>query len=136
MAQIKYIFVIIFCLVLTSLLYSQKENLSVGGRYYLTLRQWYRAAQTGDWLVADKIASRLDPVDIAYYRSLHHPDELKKVINSLVVAPSKSVENWLELARIQAILGKKQDSLDSLTRAHELDPIRDDITSLYYQAKR
>ena len=90
----------------------------------------------GDWATADKLGSRLDSVDISHYRSLHHPDELKKVINSLVIAPRKQVEDWLELARIQAILDKSSDSLDSLTKAHELDPIRDDITALYYQTKK
>jgi len=132
----KYIPIVLACLILTGLLYSQKDELSSGNRYYDSLQKWYQAAGVGDWSTADKIASRLDPADIVHYQSLHHPDELKKVINSLVITPQKQTEDWLELARIQAILGKKQDSLDSLTRAHELDPIRDDITSLYYQTKK
>ncbi|MFZ2152609.1 MAG: hypothetical protein WAV41_00945 [Microgenomates group bacterium] len=132
----KYAIPLFICLILTSLIYSQKNNFSSGNRYYSTLQQWYSFAQTGDWVSADRLATRLDPADIAHYRSLYHPDELKKDINTLMLAPQKSVEDWIELARIQAILGKGSESLESLSRAHSLDLLRDDISRLYYQTKK
>lgn len=132
----KYIPIILACLILTGLLYSQKEELSYGKRYYDSLQKWYQWAAIGNWKSADTIALKLDPPDIALYRRHHHPDELKKIINSLVVAPNKSVEDWLELARVQSILGKKEDAFISLSKAYELDPIRDDITTLYYKSKK
>ncbi|MBI2464609.1 hypothetical protein HYV64_00550 [Candidatus Shapirobacteria bacterium] len=136
MAPMKYIPIVLACLILTGLLYSQKEELSSGNRYYYTLQKWYQLASIGDWTAADKVALKLDPPDIALYRRLHHPDELKKIINSLVVAPKKSVEDWLELARVQSILGKKEDAFESITQAYNLDPIREDITTLYYKIKK
>jgi len=132
----KYIPIVFACLILSGLLYSQEEELSAGKRYYNSLQKWYQLASIGDWTSADKVALRLDPPDIALYRQNNHPDELKKIINSLVVAPKKSVEDWLELARVQSILGKKDDSFNSLSKAYELDPIRDDVTSLYYKTKK
>jgi tetratricopeptide (TPR) repeat protein len=132
----KYIPIVLACLILTGLLYTQKEELSSGKRYYDSLQKWYQLASIGDWTSADKIALKLDPPDIALYRQHNHPEELKKIINSLVVAPKKSVEDWLELARVQSILGKKDDAFTSLSKAYELDPIRDDITSLYYKTKK
>lgn len=132
----KYIPIVFACLILTSLLYSQKEGLSTGKRYHDSLSRWYQLAAVGDWDSADKIALKLDPVDIAKFRSLNHPEELKKIINSLVIAPKKSVEDWLELARVQSILGKKEDAFVSISKAYELDPIREDITTLYYKSKK
>jgi cytochrome c-type biogenesis protein CcmH/NrfG len=132
----KIIPIIALCGILTGLLYSQKDSLSLGNRYYSSLQRWYALAFVGDWQSADALGATLDPLDTISYRRIHHPDELKKVINSLIVAPDKSVEDWMELARIQAILGKKDDSLASLSKAYELDPIRDDLTTLYYKTKK
>lgn len=132
----KYIPIVLACLILTGLLYSQKDGLSSGKIYHKSLQKWYQLAKLGDWTTADNIALKLDPQDIVLYRQLHHPEELKKIINSLIVAPKKSVEDWLELARVQSILGKKEDAFVSLSKAYELDPIRDDITTLYYQSKK
>ena len=63
-------------------------------------------------------------------------EELKKYINELTVKPNKSVEDWLELARIQSILGKFDDAYTSISTAKNLDPVRDDIGQLYYQTKK
>lgn len=132
----KLLLPVIFCLLLTFCLGSQKLYFSVGNRYYFNLQKWYQYANSGQWSLADNTAKTLNPIDIAQYRSLHHPDELKKIINTLEIAPNKQVEDWMELARIQAILGKIDESRQSITKAHELDPIRDDITQLYYQNQK
>ncbi len=111
-------------------------SFSVGDRYYAKLNLWYYFAKRGDWSNADKIEASLDPSDLLAYKKTHEPSELKKYINELTVKSNKSIEDWVELARIQNIIGKTVESKESLKRAYELDPIRDDISQIYYQQIR
>lgn len=109
---------------------------SKGDQYYSRLTRWYKYAQVGDWDKASSLESKLDQADLIVFKKMHHPLELKKYVNSLVLKSDKSTEDWLELSRVQAILGKPTESLEALTRAKDLDPIRDDISKLYYQTKQ
>ena len=111
-------------------------SMSRGDQYFGRLNLWYIYAQQGDWTNASRLESGLDPVDIAVYKKNHLPSELKKTINQLVVKPNKTVEDWIELARIQVILGNINDAKVSITKAKNLDPIRDDISQIYYQLIR
>lgn len=111
-------------------------NFSRGDVYYNRLSQWYKYAQTGDWDKASSLEPQLDPIDLAVFKKKHHPLELKKYVNSLVVKDDKTVDDWMELARIQSILGKTEESLEALAKAHQLDPIRDDISRLYYRSTK
>lgn len=108
-------------------------TLSRGDRYYRRLSQWYIYAQNNNWTQADKLEKKLDLTDIASYRSLHRLDQIKKSINSLTFKTDKSVEDWLELAKLQAKIGEKQLAIRSLNQARQLDPIRDDINQLFLQ---
>jgi hypothetical protein len=125
--------VIIFLIFLCFL---KMPSLSVGDRYYRRLSQWYLFAQKGDWVNAAKLESKLDYTDISAYKTTHDPSELKKYVNNLMVKPNKSVEDWLELSRIQSLLGKTDAAGKSLSQAKALDPIRDDISQMYYQLFR
>lgn len=107
--------------------------LSRGDRYYRRLSQWYIYAQNNNWTQADKLEKKLDPIDIAPYRSLHRLDQIKESINKLTFKTDKSVEDWLELAKLQAKIGEKQLAIQSLNQARQLDPIRDDIAKFYLQ---
>ncbi len=111
-------------------------SLSQGDRYYGRLSLWYLFAQKGDWVNANLLESGLDPVDLAVYKKNHLSSELKKTINELVVKPDKTTEDWIELARIQTILGNIDDAKLSVTKAKNLDPVRDDISQIYYQLLR
>lgn len=114
----------------------QMSSLSAGDRYYGRLSLWYYFAQKGDWINAHLLESQLDPVDIASYKNSHDPTELKKYLNNLEVKPNKTVEDWLELAQIQNLLGKKAEAVNSVGKAFALDPIRDDVSRIYYQIGR
>lgn len=114
----------------------QMSSLSAGDRYYGRLSLWYFFAKNGDWLNASLIEPQLDYTDISVYKTSHDPAELKKYLNNLVVKSNKSVEDWLELSRIQSILGKTDAAGKSLLQAKKLDPIRDDISQIYYQLFR
>jgi hypothetical protein len=114
----------------------QMSSLSRGDRYYGRLSLWYYYAQKGDWTDAHSLESKLDPVDIAAYKNSHDPAELKKYLNYLENKPAKTVEDWLELAQTQYLLGRTGDAVESLARAKALDPLRDDIARIYYQIGR
>ncbi|MBP9817637.1 hypothetical protein KBC75_02670 [Candidatus Shapirobacteria bacterium] len=111
----------------------ESSSLNTGTRYYGHLQLWYYFASHGDWVTANKLALSLDPADTLVYRLAHDPQEIRKNINNLVVKPSKSADDWVELSRVQFILGKTDDAKASLTKAYTLDPIRSDISTLYYQ---
>lgn len=114
----------------------QTYSLSSGQRYYSRLSLWYHYAQAGDWSSADNLEASLDPSDIFFYKVAHEPSELKKYINNLTVKSDKTIEDWLELSRIQYILGKTDSAGRSLLQAKNLDPVRDDISQMYYQLFR
>jgi len=114
----------------------QMSSLSAGDRYYGRLSMWYYFAQRGDWVNAHLMESKLDPVDIAVYKNTHDPTALKKYINNLEIKPNKTAEDWLELAQTQYLLGKTSESVNSVGKAFALDPIRDDISRIYYQIGR
>jgi tetratricopeptide (TPR) repeat protein len=114
----------------------QMSSISTGDRYYGRLSLWYYYAQKGDWTNAHLLESQLDPVDLAGYKDAHDPIALKKYINNLEVKPNKTAEDWLELAQVQYLLGKTGEAVNSVGRAFALDPIRDDISRIYYQIGR
>jgi hypothetical protein len=109
------------------------SHLSVGDDYYYRLRLWYLFAAENDWYTAQKISQNLAPVDTINYRLAHDPTELKKNLNSLVFKPAKTAQDWLELGRVQYIIGKIDDAKTSFAQAHKLDPVNDDISRLYFE---
>lgn len=109
-------------------------DFSVGSRYFKRLSLWYKLASQNRWDQAIALEIRLDPADVVEYKKRYYPPELKKSINKLVIKQNKTVEDWLELARIYSILGKKEESIDAVSKAKALDPVRDDILQLYYKS--
>lgn len=111
-------------------------SLSRGDRYFGRLQLWFFYAKKGDWSTASQIEPLLDPSDIRDYKLAHYPPELKKKLNTLAVKTDKSVEDWIELARIQFVVGKPQDALNSIKQARLRDSVRDDIDQIYYDLFR
>jgi hypothetical protein len=127
-----FVFIIFFCS-----LFTNHYSISAGDLYFSRLQQWYSLAAQNDWTGADKLEKKyLDPADTIYYKSTHSPVELEKYVDKLSQKKDKSVEDWLEMAHVQSILGKTNDAYISISTAHSLDPIRDDITQLYYQTSK
>jgi hypothetical protein len=112
------------------------NSFSRGDQYFGRLTLWYLYAKQGDWANAAKLEKSLDPYDIINYKESHQPSELKKYVNNLVIKPNKTAEDWIELSRVQSILGKADDAKDSLTKAKNIDPIRDDIIQIFYKLYR
>jgi len=109
------------------------SSLSVGDNYYYRLRLWYLFAADNDWQTANKIGQSLDPLDTKNYRLAHDPAELKKNLNNLVFKTNKTAQDWLELGRVQYIVGKIDDAKTSFAQAHKLDPVNVDISRLYFE---
>ena len=114
----------------------QMSSLSAGDRYFGRLSLWYYYAKRDDWTNAHLLENRLDQVDISDYKNTHDPSELKKYLNELEIKPNKTAEDWLELAKVQNILGKTGEAVNSVAKALSLDPLRDDISRIYYQIGR
>jgi len=109
------------------------RSLSFGDRYYSRLSLWYKYAKDQNWTATDKIEPGLDPADIKDYKSLHHIDDIKQLINQISIKTDKNVEDWLELAKLQIKIGDKESAMESLSQAQKIDPIRDDIKQFYFQ---
>ncbi|HPJ16634.1 MAG TPA: hypothetical protein PK639_00190 [Candidatus Woesebacteria bacterium] len=113
-------------------LMSSVHTISAGESYYSRLQLWYRLAYLGKWDQAQSLAQNLVSSDYSNFYLNHHPVELKKNLNQLVFKQNKTVEDWAELARIQISLGKKTDAVNSLKSALNLDPLRSDLSQIYY----
>ena len=113
-------------------LFSPNQGDSYSGR----LNLWRLLVQNNDWINAAKLESRLNETEINDYKFKYQPSELQKKIDYLNSKSNKSVEDLIELARVQLLLNQKQNSLASIQKARQLDPIRDDIDRLYYSLSK
>lgn len=110
--------------------------LSAGDRYFERLQHWYYLAQKGQWIDASKISGQIDAADIVAYRQFHDPSEIQKTIDEIMSKQDKSADDWAEIANLEKTLGKNKEASVAAARAHQLDPVRDDITQLYYQLSK
>lgn len=111
-------------------------SLSVGDRYFQRLQHWYFLAQKGDWPAAAVVATKLDSADIFNYSRFHEPSELQKTIDQIRSKENKTADDWVEIANLEKSIGHKAEASAAATQAHQLDPVRDDITQLYYQLSK
>lgn len=114
----------------------QLFSLNQGDNYSGRLNLWRLLVQNNDWANAAKLESNLNPSEINEYKFNYQPSEIQKKIDYLNNKPEKSVEDYLELARVQLLLGQKQNSFESIKKARQLDPIRDDVDRLYYSLSK
>jgi len=116
--------------------YSQaKTNLSsfIGSTSYLgRLNFWHLLVQNGDWVNAASLEDQLNPDQIIAYKLNHQPQELQKKIDQLDINNQKTADDYIELAKSQSLLGETDQALDSIKKAHQLDPVRSDVDRLFY----
>jgi len=113
-------------------LFSQNQGDSYSGR----LNLWRLLVQDNDWLNAAKLEPELNQSEIGDYKFNYQPSEIQKKIDYLNNKKDKLVEDYIELSRLQLLLGQKQSSLDSIKKARQLDPVRDDVDRLYYSLSK
>lgn len=114
----------------------QLFSLNQGDSYSGRLNLWRLLVQNNDWVNATKLESKLNSSEISDYKFNYQPSELQKKVDYLNSKSNKSVEDFIELARVQFLSNQKQNSLASIQKARQLDPIRDDINRLYYSLSK
>ena len=107
-------------------------SLNQGDSYSGRLNLWRLLVQNNDWVNAAKLETNLNSSEINDYKFNYQPSELQKKADYLNNKDGKSTEDYVELSRVQLLLGQKQNSLESIKKARQLDPIRDDVDRLYY----
>ena len=138
------IIIILSILIGTNLYFSQnhpdkytqaKTNLSslVGSTSYLgRLDFWHLLVQNGDWSNAATLENKLNPDQAITYKLNHQPQELQKKIDQLNINDQKTTDDYIELAKAQSLLGQNSQAIESIKKAHQLDPIRPDVDRLFY----
>ena len=111
-------------------------SLNKGDSYSGRLNLWRLLVQNNDWVNAAKLETNLNPSEINDYKFNYQPSELQKKADYLDSKNGKSIEDYVELSRVQLLLGQKQNSLESIKKARQLDPIRDDVDRLYYSLSK
>jgi hypothetical protein len=112
------------------------SGLSLGDNYFGRLQIWREYATNADWAQATSLENQISPGFIQNYKIEHNPDNIKKTLDLLSKKENKTTDDWMEMARYQLILGQKIALINSLTQAHNLDPIRDDISRYYFELSR
>ncbi len=114
----------------------QLFSLNQGDTYSGRLNLWRLLVQNNDWINAAKLEPELNSSEISEYKFNYQPSELQKKADYLNNKINKTVEDYIELSRVYLLLNQKQNSLLSLQKARQLDPIRDDVDRLYYSLSK
>lgn len=110
-------------------------SFSKGERYLARLTLWQLLIDNQKWELADEQEKYLNPADVVIYKVKYHPDEIKKQLNNIVIKSDKTAQDYIEIARLQVKLGKHSEAQNSLLIAKNLDPVRDDLNSLFFDSQ-
>ena len=139
-----FIIIILLFLISFNFYFSQKHpdkytqakiNFSslVGSTSYLgRLDFWHLLVQNGDWSNAATLENKLNSDQVITYKLNHQPQELQKKIDQLNINDQKTADDYIQLAQAQSLLGQNYQAIESIKKAHQLDPIRPDIDRLFY----
>jgi hypothetical protein len=89
--------------------------------------------QNNDWDNATTLESKLNTTQVENYKLSYQPQQLQIKLSQLNDQEIKTADDYLKLAQIQSILGLSSQAVESIKKAHQLDPIRSDIDRLFYQ---
>jgi hypothetical protein len=105
----------------------------IGSTSYLgRLDFWHLLVQNGDWNNAAILENKINQDQVTDYKLNHQPEQLQKKITELEINDQKTADSYIQLAKNQLLLGLNQQAVDSIKKAHQLDPIRSDIDKLFY----
>jgi hypothetical protein len=111
----------------------QLSQINGSSSYLGRLNLWHLLVQNNDWQNAAILESKLNQDQVQNYKLAYQPQELQKRLSDLQNNPQKSTDDYVEIARIQSILGLSNQTVDSIKKAHQLDPVRSDVDRLFYQ---
>ena len=114
----------------------QLSSLRGSTNYLGRLGLWQLLVQNNDWDNAATLESKLNPAQVEKYKLAYLPQQLQIKLSQLNNQETKTTNDYLQLAQIQSILGMSSQAIESIKKAHQLDPIRSDIDRLFYSTTK
>jgi hypothetical protein len=111
----------------------QLSSLKGSTNYLGRLNFWRLLVQNNDWDNAASLESKINPTQVENYKLSYQPQQLQTKLSQLNNQKIKTADDYLKLAQIQSLLGQSSQAIESIKKAHQLDPIRSDIDRLFYQ---
>lgn len=130
--EVKKIFIWSLAIWLVAINIGKFWPMSRGENYYLRLQKWYLLANKGDWTEAQKLETKLEAEDISFFKKANKPEELIKRLNELTIKSNKNADDWVEIGVILYRSGKQKQGYEAVEKAHKMDPIREDISKIFF----
>ena len=111
----------------------QLSSLKGSTNYVGRLNFWRLLVQNNDWDNAATLESKLNPNQVENYKLSYQPQQLLVKLSQLTNLETKNADDYVQLAKVQSLLGQSSQAIESIKKAHQLDPIRSDIDRLFYQ---
>jgi len=111
----------------------QLSSLHGNTSYLGRLNFWYLLVQNNDWENAATLEPKINSDQVKNYKLSFQPQYLQSKLAQINNQEIKTANDYLQIAKIQSILGLSSQSIDSIKKAHQIDPIRSDIDRIFYQ---
>jgi hypothetical protein len=111
----------------------QFSSLHGNTSYLGRLNFWYLLVQNNDWENAAILESKINSDQVNSYKLSYQPQQLQNKLTQINSQEIKTADDYLQIAKIQSVLGLSSQAIDSIKKAHQLDPIRSDVDRLFYQ---
>jgi len=111
-------------------------SLSRGDRYYAKLRHWYDLVLQNKWSQASALESKLNIEDIKYYKNKYEPVSIKQRLTIFYQQKEFTIDDYLEIAKLEALLGNNDKAYSAIEKAYKIDPLRTDIEKIYFTFPR
>lgn len=106
--------------------------LSKGEIYYKRLQKWYNLVEMGRWEEVKVEERFLDRKDIDSFAKKNELSELQNSLAKVSSKKEKTADDWAEIAMLSYKLGEYQKASEAALKAHEMDPVREDLSQLYF----
>jgi tetratricopeptide (TPR) repeat protein len=109
--------------------------LSRGDKYFAKLQKWYWALENSQWEKAKTMEKDLNKEDTAAFAKENENGELQRRLAQSKSKLNKTADDWAEISVILYKLGQYQESAEAAAAAYEIDPIREDVSRLYFSSR-
>ncbi len=109
--------------------------LSQGEKYFTRLQKWYLAVENSQWEKAKVMERDLSKEDTIAFAQKNENSELQRRLAQSKSKLNKTADDWAEISVILYKLGQYQESAEAAAAAYEIDPIREDVSRLYFSSR-
>lgn len=109
--------------------------LSKGEKYFAKLQKWYWAVENSQWEKAKIMERDLNKEDTMAFAKENENGELQRRLAQNKSKLNKTADDWAEISVILYKLGQYQESAEAAAAAYEIDPIREDVSRLYFSSR-